>query len=274
MTDQTQADNSAQASQAAAASEAAAQTAASQSPPPTATAAAATTPPATDKSASPASRPDWLPESFWDKDKAEAKGEDFKKHLEGLEKAKTDFDAARGDTPAKADDYKAELPKEFKLPDGFTPLPAGTEFNDKDPMLSALRKVANETGMSQKQFSSVLAIEAMRQSLAAGGRIARDQALGENATARLGELDTWFKTSFGEKAALQLNASLFTPDIAKAWEGVKAALTKQGVGSLSMAGREAAEPSDSKPSNWDRMSSADRLVYVRQQQREGARARH
>ncbi len=220
-------------------------------------------------------KPNYLPDSFWDKDKGVVKGEDFKKHLDGLEKVKADLEAARGDTPAKAEDYKAELPKEFKLPEGLPELPADMEFNQSDPRLIALRKIANETGMSQKQFSAVLATEAITISNMVAKLKERDASLGENAANRLGELQTWLNASFDKDTANDIGAALLSARQVKALESMKQALTSQGVGSFNAGGRESPDANDGRPANWDAMKPVDRIVWNRQQQREGARtARH
>lgn len=232
------------------------------------------TTPAPQSTAAPASKPDWLPEAFWDKDKGAAKGDDFKKHLESQDKRIADFEAARGGVPAKAEDYKTELDPDFKLPEGQS-MPAGYEFNQNDPRLIALRKIANETGMSQKMFSGVLGIEAMN--VVEGKKIleARDQALGENAGARLGELATWLDASFDKDTAFDLKGMFWNTRTVKAFETMKKALTSQGVGSFNASGREAPDANDGKPSNWAKLSNADRIAWFHSQQREGARpARH
>ena len=273
MTDPTQADNSGL-PPAVATTPPAAQIDASHSSPQTDT-GAASAPAGNEPKPYSAVKPDQLPESFWDKDRREPRWGDLNKHLEDSAKFKADIEAARGETPAKAEDYKAELPKEFKLPEGLAELPPGTEFNQNDPRLAILRKIANETGMSQKQFSAVLQMDAIQQSIAVTGRLARDKALGENAAARIGELDTWFKASFDDPTAKQLSAVLYTPEIVKGIEAMKKALTSQGVGNLSSSGRETPEANDGKPPGWDKFSNVDKRTWYHQQQREGAQnARH
>ncbi|HMI40756.1 MAG TPA: hypothetical protein VK485_05955 [Sphingomicrobium sp.] len=210
-------------------------------------------------------KPDGLPDTFWDKDKGSIKGEDLKKHF--------DAEAARGDTPAEAKDYKTTLPEGFKAPEGAE-LPAGYEFNEADPFLQAFRKIAKDTGMSQKQFSAALSVEATRAGFVQSQLRARDAALGENAQTRLGDLATWMDASFDQKTSGQLKAVLYSPEVVKAFESMKKSLTSQGVGSFNASGREAPEANDGKPAEWGKMSNVDKRTWFIQQQREGARARH
>lgn len=242
-------------------------------------AASTPTPPPSslDPSASPqlATKPDGLPDSFWDKDKGAIKGGDLKKHFEESAKFKADVEAARGAIPATADDYKAELPKDFKLPDGMPELPPGMEFNQSDPRLIALRKIAHERGFSQETFSALLETEALNVSSLIAKFKERDAALGENAAGRLSELGTWLNASFDKDTVTDIGSAFVFPRVVKAFESMKKALTSQGVGNFNAGGRESPEANDGKPANWDTMRPVDRIVWTRQQQREGARnARH
>jgi len=210
-------------------------------------------------------KPDGLPDAFWDKDKNSIKGEDLKRLA--------DAEAARGEMPAEAKDYKTTLPQDFKAPEGAE-LPAGYEFNEADPFLQAFRKIAKDTGISQKQFSAVLSVEALRAGMVQSQLRARDAALGENAQTRLGDLATWFDASFDNKTSGQLKAVLYSPEVVKAFESMKKSLTNQGVGSFNASGREAPEANDGKPAEWNSMSNVDKRTWFIQQQREGARPRH
>ena len=113
------------------------------------------TPPA-DPAATPAkatfkTRPDWLPEPFYDPKTGEVK-------LEALAKSQADLRAqiskGANKAPAKADDYKLEM--EPAALDGVKRLFAEGD-PAKDPLMKAVREAAHESGMSQAQFNGLMA---------------------------------------------------------------------------------------------------------------------
>lgn len=94
------------------------------------------------KEAAPATRPDWLPEQFFDPATGQPRLEQMAKSWTDL-RGKLSQGAEK--PPAKADDYKVTLPDGIKIaiPDG-------------DPVMSTFRESAHKAGMSQKQFDAVL----------------------------------------------------------------------------------------------------------------------
>jgi hypothetical protein len=112
--------------------------------------------PPADPAATPAkatfkTRPDWLPEPFYDPKTGEVK-------LEALAKSQADLRAAiskgANKAPAKADDYKLEM--EPAALDGVKRLFAEGD-PAKDPLMKAVREAAHESGMSQAQFNGLMA---------------------------------------------------------------------------------------------------------------------
>src|SRR6516165_12305387 len=90
------------------------------------------TPAAPTAPAAPPARPDWLPQTFADPTA-------FRADYDRL----TAFEAAdkvrRATLPPSPTDYKAELPTDFKVPDGIK-----YEFNANDPLLAQAQMVAHE----------------------------------------------------------------------------------------------------------------------------------
>lgn len=198
------------------------------------------------------------------------KADDFAKHLEGLEKTRTDAEAARQGVPENVDGYKVEFPKEFKLPDGY-------ELDEKDPRLAALRETAHKAGWSKDTFNQVVKIEADRlvadaENLKQAVAI-RDKALGENGAARVDALGKWIDTLFDDDSkAFQVKQTMWTPVIVELFESFQKQLSGQGVLGHIQSGRE--EPGNGLPAGWDKMSPSDRLIWNRQHAKDkGARAR-
>lgn len=204
------------------------------------------------------SRPDYLPESFWDKDKGQVKPE-FKAHLDSLEKLNTENTARLAVVPQTPDLYKAVLPPEVKLPENVT-------IDEKDPRLAELRKVAHEEKWTQAQFTRVFALEANRviqqDTLLKQAIAERDKQMGENGAARVVALSKWIDSVFSDpREAAQVKQTLWTPVICRFYEQVQKMATGQGVQSFSGLGREANPRTDGLPSNWDKMSAVDKRTY-------------
>jgi hypothetical protein len=251
MTDQTQAESSEIANPAV-------QPGASPTSPP-----AATGPAAVPGQAAPASRPAWIPETFWDESKHAPKEKEFSEHLASLEKLKTDTEAKRGAIPAKPEDYKPDL--------GDIKLPPGRELDTKDPRYLALQKLAHEEGLTPAAFNKVLAIEANNviesAKQAEAGRVARDQMLGENGAARVEALSTWIDAQFPDpKEAQQVKATMWTPVIVKFFEKIQLAASGQGLHGFVQSGREPAQD-DGKPEGFNDWKPIDKLTWFYQDKR-------
>lgn len=198
-----------------------------------------------------ATRPDWLPESLWDGEKG-AKVDDIKTMFADAEKAR----ARAAEVPATAADYKGELPKIEGLPEGVT-------VDVNDPRFKAAAEVAHAAGLSQKEFSALLGVEAQRMiahQRALGDAIkARDEALGPNKAARVDALTTFFNSiAPNERVAAELGKTLFTVGVIEAWEGVQRALGNQGVATLTRA--RSGGPAAGKIDGYDRMSFVEKLA--------------
>jgi hypothetical protein len=217
-----------------------------------------------------ATRPDYLPEAFWDEAKGEPKTAEFKNHVGELEKFKAETEAKRAAAPPKPDDYKFIVPSDVKLPAGYEP-------NEKDPKFVALRKIAHEEGWSQAAVNRLIRLEA--ESLVAADAklkeniLARDKALGENGAARVAALAKFIDSHWPDpNEAAQIRATMWTPVIVNHFETFQRMLSSQGVHSFSAAGRADNEPQDTKPPGWAKMSAVDRRAFLLRQQREAATA--
>jgi hypothetical protein len=204
----------------------------------------------------------------WDAEKNEIQAPDLTATLSDYQKFKADEAARIAATPKTADGYKAELPKEFKLPEGYI-------LDDKNPLVGALREAALESGLPQEVFSKVLAKgaaamatadKAQRDSLTAA-MAKRDEQLGAKAGERIEGLKSFFKTvSPDPKVQAQLEATLWTPDIVRVFETWAGERAKQGAHSFTQSGRETTA-SDGKPANWETMSALDKRTWQLTNQR-------
>jgi hypothetical protein len=96
-----------------------------------------------------------------DRECAEGRPEALVKDLrerDELKAFKATEDSKRLTLPQKPDDYKIELPADFKPPEGVT-----FEFKADDPLMAQARTFAHQAGISQEGFSKLLSLHAASQ---------------------------------------------------------------------------------------------------------------
>jgi hypothetical protein len=170
----------------------------------------------------------------------------------------------RSTLPPSPNDYKAELPADFKIPDGIK-----YEFNNADPLLAQAQKVAHEAGLSQEQFSKLLA-------LYAGGQVSSQQQiqtarnaevakLGATGPSRIDALTTFFRAYLGEADGNAVMARAFTAADVQRLEKLVGKITTQGGASFRGNGREPpSEPGRLSAEQIAKLTPAQRLDYSRQ----------
>jgi hypothetical protein len=148
-----------------------------------------------------ATRPEYIPEKFWDEEAKEIR-------TEGLAKSYAELERLRGKS---ADELKEEFKATFEEerlanrpedPDKYT-LPENEAFDPEalasSPVVSLWRKAAHEAGLGQEQFESVLneyaTSEVERMQAAQEAELAK---LGDNAKDRTEAIGMWAKKTFGE----------------------------------------------------------------------------
>ena len=208
----------------------------------------------------PAVRPDWVPESFWLKDKNEVDGVNLRKSFDELSAFRAAEDTKRLSRPQKPEDYKSELPTDFKLPAGVD-----YKLDDADPLIGQYRSLAIEAGLDQATFSKGLGlIAAIRVGEATQIKTARDAEiakLGPNASARVDAVTTWAKAMVGDEAAGALSQMLVTSRHVEAFEGLIKRFTSQGAGSFSQQHRENA-PTKLSEDEYAKLSPRQKLEYA------------
>lgn len=141
--------------------------------------------------------PEGLPADFWDADKGEVKFGDLGTKFGELSTFKAARDAELAEVPAKPDDYKLELPADFKMPEGLE-----FKLDDKDPAFAAVRTFAHENKLPQKTVSALLAIEAQRQAAdlqrSVDYVLGEEKALGANFPERKAAVEAFLRTNLSE----------------------------------------------------------------------------
>lgn len=163
-------------------------------------------------------------------------------------------DVRKGSLPQKADDYKLELPADFKLP-------AGVDFklDTTNPALGQLRAVAHKHGLTQEAVNELIGVyagnEVGSQAAITTARNAEIAKLGTSAPARVDNVVNWLSgmdSSADKGDAKALAGMLVTARHVEAFERIINRLTTQGAASFSQQHRVA--PDDSKIAGFENMS--------------------
>ena len=170
----------------------------------------------------------------------------------------------RATLPPSPNDYKAELPADFKVPDGVT-----FSFNGNDPLLAQAQAVAHEAGLSQAQFSKLLAIYAGGQVSSAQqiqtARNAEVAKLGATGPSRIDALTTFYRAYLGDAAGNRRMARIFTAQDVQDAEMEVSKITSQGGAAFRGNGRMPPEQAGRLSDEQIRqLTPAQRLDYARQ----------
>jgi len=202
------------------------------------------------KSEAAPARPDGIPDSYWDAEKNTLKVDPaaLAKDLRERDDLKT-FKAAEDvkalSRPQKADDYKLELPADFKPP-------AGVEFklDAANPALGQLKQVAHKHGLTQDAVNELIGVyagnEVGTQAAIAAARAAEIAKLGPTAPARVDGVINWLTgmdSSNDKGDAKALAGMIVTARHVEAFERIITRLTNQGSASFSQSHR---VPADEK----------------------------
>lgn len=193
--------------------------------------------PADAAAAAPASgaitRPDSIPETFWDTDKNSAKFDDIGAALTERETLKTAADARAKLIPAKPDDYKFDLPEGFKMPDGYQ-----WSADAKEPLVAGFRTLAAELSLTQPEVQKLVAFEATRQANEITGRKAfeaeQTKALGANADQRRQAAGDWIDAKVTDPGRAKVLKTMLT--YAQGVEAIEDLISNANVGTRGNAG--------------------------------------
>jgi hypothetical protein len=172
------------------------------------------------------SRPDWVPEKFWNAEKGEADVQNLAKSYGELESRiglkdedlrKTLSDEVRAELfkerPVNPEDYKLEFPADFVLPDGLQAV-----FDPADPLMAWYRKTAFDKGFSQAEFAEGLAAHFQSLNHYMPDHEQELAKLGEHGKERAERVLLWTKSNLSEKAVKVISAAAVTADVVEVIE--------------------------------------------------------
>ncbi len=226
------------------------------SPTPTPTPTPASTP-----AAQTSERPAYIPEAYWDATAGKVKDAEFAAHFNELQTRVAADESRRLTLPAKPEDYKIELPKDFTLPQGVE-----FKIDADNPLWAQGQQWAQKNGLTQEAFQEAIA-------LVAGDRVGTaaqiDQArkaeigkLGANGQARVTAIQTWAQGLLGQDPGARFVSRLFTAADVQMAESLIAKFT--GSGTFKSGGREPPEaPGKLSDADYNKLSMPDRLDYAR-----------
>lgn len=171
--------------------------------------------------------------------------------------AKAEADSQRLSLPSMPDGYKAELPADFKVPEGMT-----FEFRADDPLMAQAREFAHRSGWSQDTFSQALALHAASQVEAAQtlqhAKAAEIAKLGVNGPARVTAVSNWLKAVGGQDAAVLIRTLDYAPvaGTVQAFERMMQRFKDQGGAPFSQQHR--TQPEAGKIPNYENLSFAQK----------------
>ena len=186
-----------------------------------------------------ASRPEYVPDQFWDPATNTVKVQEFTTHIGELAALKAAQDARLAARPEKPDGYKLELPQTFKSD-------VALKFDETDPRVAPLRAIAHELNLDQPTFSRLLEVEATRviaeQKQIAEAQAAEMKKLGTNAAARVTSAKTFLAGVVGTEGAQQIIDRLVLASDIELVEKLQQAFTNPGGSTFKGNGRDTSQP--------------------------------
>jgi len=206
------------------------------------------------------SRPEGLPEQFWDAETGSVKFEDLGKSYNELSAFKAQADSLRAAAPETPDGYAFRVPDSVKLPDGYTFV-----ANPDDPLVSLGRQVAHRAGLDQSGFDDLVKMYAEHQTGQAqqletwkGEQV---KALGPQGPQRVAAVKQYLTAVAGAAVLPVFDFVLDTKSGVEAIERLMRHANSGGVPSYGQSGREsgaAPELDRSKMTPAERFHFADR----------------
>lgn len=208
-------------------------------------------------------RPETLPEKYWNAKEGKADDKAYRQDYDALTAFKATEDSRKLTLP-KAGDFKLELPKEFKPPEGIE----APKFLPDDPLVAQYRSLAEKRGFDQETFTEGLGmIAALRTGEEASFKTAYNAEvakLGATGPQRIDAVITWMNGIAGDDAAALANSLKLAPVAGTivAFEKLMAAFRTQGAGSFSQQHRDG-EASKVDDAAWAKMSTSEKQAYAR-----------
>jgi hypothetical protein len=156
---------------------------------------------------------------------------------------KAESDLRTAQVPVSPGDYKLELPKDLKLPNGVQ-VRFGNPNDPNDPRgpsIRAFQDWAHKNGLSQGQFSSAMGIYAASQSheqiLVANAARAEVDKLGVSGPVRVDAISRFLRGHYGDAKARPMIAALATQAQVEIFEDLITRVSRQGGSPFNGGGR-------------------------------------
>jgi hypothetical protein len=170
----------------------------------------------------------------------------------------------RATLPASADLYEVKLPESFKAPAGFE----NWKPDENHVLMGQAKQFAHKIGLSQSEFSELLALHGSQQvgtaMMLQRARDAEVAKLGSNGTLRVGAVQDFIRSVAGDELFKQTQSLLATAAMVQVWERV---MQRAGVTSgSSFSGQRSSESSRPEMTDeiWNSMSYGEKKAYSSQ----------
>lgn len=183
--------------------------------------------------------------------------------LHGLMERKGLEDSRKLTLPGDPSKYALTLPKDFVVPQGIE-----YKIDEKSPAATLARQFAHDAGLSQDQFSRMVAIHAaVEVQQVANLKTARDaevSKLGATASQRITAAETFLRGNLGDDLGKAMSGMMVT---AKHVEGFERLMQKFGVSNGSTSYKSGGRGPDDAPgrmsdTEWNSMSYSQQKEYA------------
>lgn len=178
-------------------------------PPATGQEPASSLPPQEPNGGSLISRPEGLPEQFWDDATKTIKFDALGKSFNELSAFQAEQQSRTASVPETPDGYELKFPANFKPPEG-------TEFvlDDNDPMFAFAKQLFHQNGLSQAAFENAIGEYANMQiaemQVLENCKSENMKALGPKAEQRVSSIKNWISSINGNDAVQSFEFALMT----------------------------------------------------------------
>jgi hypothetical protein len=183
-----------------------------------------------------------------------------REEIDGLRERKGLEDSRKLTLPSDPTGYKLELPKDFKVPQGIE-----YKIDDKSPAAALARQFAHEAGLSQEQFSKMIAIHgSIEVQQVANLKTARDaelNKLGATGYQRINAVENFLRGRLGEDVGKAVCGMLVTAKHVEGFERLMRDFANGGSGSFQPA-RASSEPAKMSDAEWSKLSYTEQKNYA------------
>lgn len=206
------------------------------------------------------SKPEGLPEQFWDGETGSVKFDDLGKSYNELSAFQAEQQSRLAAVPESPDGYELKLPSDIKMPDGYT-----FALDANDPMVALGRETAKQAGLDQAGFEKLVGsyaeFQAKQTADIAAAEAAQIKALGPQGKQRADAAKTWLVAKFGPEAPSFFEVPLKTKAGVEYLERMMRMTTAGGAPGFTPTGREVGQKSNIE--GWSEMSAGEMFLAAR-----------